>query len=107
MAVDYYGNALKYDGSSWSAPTDVNNQYSLASISCTSSTFCMTVGYGYAIEYSAGSNQSGSKTPGSPNTGLGDPSSSYKFVAALILGLGSIYGISILVNSYRRAKVNR
>jgi hypothetical protein len=44
MAVDSIGNALEYDGTAWSATSNVvSATYSQASVSCSSVTFCVTV----------------------------------------------------------------
>ena len=105
MAVDYSGNALRYNGSTWTIYSNISSYNRISAVSCTSTSFCMAIARGYAIPYSIPTDNH--TTPGSPNTGLGNPNSSFKYVAALILGLGSIYGIVILVNNYRRARVNR
>jgi hypothetical protein len=43
-AVDYEGNALTFDGTSWSAATSID-ALPLASVSCPSSSFCVAVDY--------------------------------------------------------------
>jgi hypothetical protein len=43
VAVDQQGNALTWNGSTWSAPLDIDPGFSLTSVSCTSSTFCVAV----------------------------------------------------------------
>jgi len=57
MAVDYNGNALSWNGTTWSAPTSVdppalNGGPGLTGISCPSSSFCMAVDdYGNALSW--------------------------------------------------------
>ena len=57
IAVDDHGNAIKYDGSSWSAPESIDpNGRGINSVSCTSTSFCMAVDYtGNALKYSGSS----------------------------------------------------
>jgi len=43
MAVDGAGNALTYNGSTWSTPTPIGQP--LYSVSCVSSSFCVAIGY--------------------------------------------------------------
>ncbi len=43
MAVDEDGNALSYNGTTWSSPTSIDNGSGLTSVSCASSSFCMAV----------------------------------------------------------------
>ncbi len=43
MAVDANGNALSWNGTSWSPPTQVDKSGGLSSVSCPSATFCMAV----------------------------------------------------------------
>ena len=46
-AVDYEGNALTFNGSSWSAPAKIDGTaYGLTSVSCPSSSFCVAVDHG-------------------------------------------------------------
>jgi hypothetical protein len=55
VAVDEAGNAVTYNGSSWSAPTSIDSGHALASVSCTSSSFCVALAkVGYAMTYNAG-----------------------------------------------------
>jgi len=42
-AVDGYGNALTYDGSTWTAPADIDGTSPLVSVSCPLVSFCMAV----------------------------------------------------------------
>jgi hypothetical protein len=52
VAVDGTGNALTYNGTSWSQPQsiDPNGSLGLSSVSCASSTFCVAVdGNGNAL----------------------------------------------------------
>jgi hypothetical protein len=42
-AVDGSGNALTYNGTSWTAPTQIDSGNGLASVSCSSATFCVAV----------------------------------------------------------------
>ena len=54
MAVDGSGNAITYDGSTWSAPQNIESASGLGldSVSCPSATFCMAVdGSGNALTY--------------------------------------------------------
>ena len=39
-AIDKSGNAVTYNGSSWTAPTKIDNPEWLVSVSCASATFC-------------------------------------------------------------------
>ena len=43
MAVDAGGNAIGYNGTSWSAPVRVDPSGGLSSVSCPSPTYCLTV----------------------------------------------------------------
>ncbi len=45
VAVDDSGNALTFNGSSWSAPTSID-MHVLYSVSCTSASFCAAVDLG-------------------------------------------------------------
>jgi hypothetical protein len=52
MAVDSEGNAVSYDGSSWTAPTAIDSPSNggLQSVSCPSANFCVAADYyGYAV----------------------------------------------------------
>jgi len=54
MAVDGHGRALTYNGSTWSAPSQIDAQSDLESLSCPSASFCAAVGgrsHGYALTY--------------------------------------------------------
>lgn len=53
MAVDSVGNAIRYDGTSWSTPTTTGiGANGLNSVSCSSSSFCVAVGvHGKASRY--------------------------------------------------------
>jgi len=52
MAVDADGQALTYDGTSWSPPSDVNATTSLESVSCPTTNFCTAVGFdGSVVSY--------------------------------------------------------
>jgi hypothetical protein len=44
MAVDRHGDALSWNGTSWSTPTSVDS-YGFMSVSCSSSSFCEAVGF--------------------------------------------------------------
>lgn len=59
VAVDGSGNAVTFDGSSWSAPVSVTSTASLLAVSCASSSWCLAVGGGQhahdAFVYDAGS----------------------------------------------------
>jgi hypothetical protein len=48
-AVDYDGDALTYNGTSWSAPTHIGGDED--GVSCPSATFCAAVGPEYALTY--------------------------------------------------------
>jgi len=50
VAVDNNGNAVTYDGTTWSLPTSTPSD-GLNSVSCTSITFCAAVGAGDAVTY--------------------------------------------------------
>ncbi len=53
-AVDFYGRALTYNESGWSAPSLIAGEGDLTSVSCPSETFCAAVGgypHGYALTY--------------------------------------------------------
>ena len=43
QAVDYQGNVLTWNGSTWSSPQLIDSNGSLTSVSCVSATFCMAV----------------------------------------------------------------
>ena len=50
--MDNAGNALTWNGSSWSSATSIDGTYSLNSVSCTSSTWCVAVdSHGQALGY--------------------------------------------------------
>jgi hypothetical protein len=56
-AVDFHGKVLTYNGSSWSAPSLIDPEGSLDSVSCPSAAFCMAAGgrqHGYALTYNKG-----------------------------------------------------
>jgi hypothetical protein len=56
MAVDYDGNALTWNGSSWSAPVLIDPIGYLASVSCPSSSFCVAVDWdGNALTWNGSS----------------------------------------------------
>ncbi len=48
-AVDYDGDALTYNGTSWSAPTHIGGDED--GVSCPSATFCVAVGLEYGLTY--------------------------------------------------------
>jgi Collagen triple helix repeat (20 copies) len=53
-AVDGHGRALTYNGSTWSAPSQIDAEGNLASLSCPSASFCAAVGgssHGYVLTY--------------------------------------------------------
>ena len=43
LAVDENGNALTYDGSSWSAAIDIDAERGLTSVSCSTAAFCVAM----------------------------------------------------------------
>ncbi len=43
VAVDDNGDALTYDGSTWSAPTGIDGGHALTSVSCPTANFCAAV----------------------------------------------------------------
>ena len=52
MAVDAGGDAIAFNGTSWSAPVRVDPSGGLSSVSCTSATYCLTVSraqHGFAV----------------------------------------------------------
>ncbi|MCL4448303.1 MAG: IPT/TIG domain-containing protein [Actinobacteria bacterium] len=51
VAVDGNGNALTYNGTSWSSPTNIDGTNQLHSVSCVSASFCMAVGGGNVLTY--------------------------------------------------------
>jgi hypothetical protein len=54
VAVDLHGRVLSYNGSTWSAPSLIDPESSLDSVSCPSSVFCVAAGgrqHGYALTY--------------------------------------------------------
>jgi hypothetical protein len=52
MAVDQSGNALIYNGTSWTSPTNIDGANGLVSVSCPTSSFCMAVDqFGNAMSY--------------------------------------------------------
>jgi hypothetical protein len=56
VAVDWYGNYLTYNGSSWSAPASVGNEDYLTSVSCASASFCAAVDLsGHSLTYNGSS----------------------------------------------------
>src|SRR5581483_2020176 len=46
LAVDDYGNAVRFDGHSWTAPVSVDHAFSQHNVSCVSATFCVMTSYG-------------------------------------------------------------
>ncbi|MHB8263527.1 MAG: hypothetical protein ACYDGY_07255, partial [Acidimicrobiales bacterium] len=46
VAVDNGGNAITWNGATWSSPQSVNEGYQLTSVSCTSASFCVAVDNG-------------------------------------------------------------
>ena len=72
MTVDGEGNALHYNGTSWSAPLDIDSTTGLLSVSCTSSSFCMAVdNVGNALHYNGTSWSAPTSIDGSGNSGNG------------------------------------
>ncbi len=56
VAVDDAGNALTYDGSSWSSPEAIDASSSLSSVSCPTASFCAAVDQvGRALTYNGSS----------------------------------------------------
>ncbi len=59
VAVDVLGDAEIYDGSAWSAPSEVAPDVGLSSVSCASPSFCVAVGtdgsHGVAVTFDTGS----------------------------------------------------
>lgn len=59
VAVDENSNALTFNGTSWTAPASIKGSYPVElrfrSVSCPTTTFCIAVGEGEAVTYSAGS----------------------------------------------------
>ena len=54
VAADWTGNALTYNGTSWSPPTKIDANNYLTSVSCPTSDFCAAVdGVGNALTYTA------------------------------------------------------
>ena len=52
MAVDEYGYALNFNGSTWSSPLSVDPKGILSSVSCPTTTFCAAVdGSGYEVNF--------------------------------------------------------
>jgi hypothetical protein len=52
MVVDGNGNAVSYDGTSWSSPVRIDGTTALSSISCPSSSVCMAVDWsGNVLRY--------------------------------------------------------
>ena len=52
MAVDASGFAMSFNGTTWSTPANISGSRYLYKVSCTSSTFCVTVAAaGYAVVY--------------------------------------------------------
>jgi hypothetical protein len=52
--VDGHGRALHYNGSTWTAPTQIDAEGGLESVSCPAEAFCMATGgrqHGYALTY--------------------------------------------------------
>ena len=43
MAVDNHGNALTYNGTTWTSPAAIDTGHALDSVRCTTATFCMAV----------------------------------------------------------------
>jgi RHS repeat-associated protein len=55
VAVDYYGNALTYNGSTWSSPSDINDGRDEIDVDCVSSSFCVSIGTNYGVTYNGSS----------------------------------------------------
>ena len=56
VAVDNAGNALTYNGSSWSSPSNIDGSSSINSVSCPSASFCIAVdNAGNALTYNGSS----------------------------------------------------
>ena len=79
MAVDSFGNALTFNGSSWSAPASIDPA-ELFSVSCPSVSFCAAVGENAAVTYN-GSSWS-SPVDIDPNTLISVSCASSSFCAA-------------------------
>ncbi len=66
VAVDNAGNAVTYNGSSWSSPSNIDGSSSINSVSCPSATFCVAVdNAGNALTYNGSSWSSPSNIDGS------------------------------------------
>jgi hypothetical protein len=52
VAVDAYGNGVTFNGSSWTAPANIDATNGLTSVSCPSASFCVAVdGAGNALTF--------------------------------------------------------
>jgi len=88
MAVDESGDALSWDGSSWSSPTNVDGSNYVFSVSCPSTTFCMAVDEsGDALSWD-GSSWSGptSIAPGNVLVSVSCPTTSF----CMAVGSGNV-----------------
>jgi RHS repeat-associated protein len=83
VAVDNAGNALIYNGGSWSAPTLIDGSNTLESVSCASSSFCVAVdNKGNALTYN-GTSWSAAKSIDSTRKLLAVSCSTTSFCAAV------------------------
>jgi hypothetical protein len=80
-AVDYEGNALTFNGSSWSAPAKIDGTaYGLTSVSCPSASFCVAVDHGgNALTFNGSSWSAPTSIDGTGNvlTAVSCPSASF------------------------------
>ena len=88
-AVDTSGDATVYRGGAWSAPVNINGTTGLLSVSCTSSTFCMSVGLGTSSSTALMWNGTSWVSTPLPNAGVEDVScASAQFCVAVGPGVG-------------------
>jgi hypothetical protein len=88
VATDTGGNVLTYDGTTWSAPNNVDSEL-LISVSCTSASFCVAIdsGGGNVLTYD-GSTWSGATNIGTNLYSVSCPSASF---CAVVDGQGNAY----------------
>jgi hypothetical protein len=89
-AVDDQGNALTYNGTTWSAPTDISGGTNLYSVSCPTVNFCLTEGAlttTAGVLWSAfaydGTSWSALSNPPAPGRGVSCLSSTFCVIAEL------------------------
>ena len=91
VAVDNNGNAIKYNGSPWSAVSDIDTVQNVSSVSCPSASFCVAVDEkGNALTYNGSAWSAPSAIDGS-NGNLSSVSCASASFCVAVNGSGSVF----------------